>query len=235
MLSIIIPLHNETQRLPEAMTKLKAFRYDQWQDMEVLLIDNGSTDGTQDMINWYAQRYPWVDGAVIKERGKGAAVAVGMLAARGDILYMADVDFSTPLSELSRMMYQLIDHDVVIGSRELDRGRVTTSITRRVIGRMFHELISGLVPGYQDTQCGFKLFKRHAARRLFSQLRITGLAFDVELLYLARRAGYSIKELPVQWRQDKDSRVRLGVDSLQMLRDVLSIPNLHARDLKLPA
>jgi glycosyltransferase involved in cell wall biosynthesis len=234
MLSIIIPLHNETSRLPEAMRQLKVFRDEQYRNLDVLLMDNGSTDGTNTMIEQYMQRYAWVDGSTLKERGKGAAIALGMQCAAGDYLYMADVDFSTPLSEIPRFIVGLEKHDIVIGSREVDRRKVRASLKRRVMGRIFHQVVSRLVPGIQDTQCGYKMFERYAARDLFSRLRLAGLAFDVELLYLARRFDYSVQELPVEWRENSDSRVRLGSDSFQMLRDVLDIPKLHAKE-KLPA
>jgi glycosyltransferase involved in cell wall biosynthesis len=227
-LSIIIPIHNEAVRLPTAMTKLAAAKISMFPDMEVILVENGSTDDSLLWARWFEQTRPWVRVISTKQRGKGLAVRLGMQEARGLYCYMADVDLSTPLKELSRMFDELKNADIVIGSREIDRRMVKASITRRVIGRMFHQVVSGLVPGVQDTQCGFKLFRRSVAQDLFSRMKIDGMAFDVELLYLARMGSYRVKELPVEWVENGDSRVRLGFDSLEMLRDVLSIPTLHA-------
>jgi dolichyl-phosphate beta-glucosyltransferase len=231
ILSIVIPLHNEATRLPMAMTKLAAFKVASFPGMEVVLIENGSIDSTLDQCLWYANRFEWVHVGSVPTAGKGLAVKFGMSLARGLWLYMADVDFSTPLKELAHFVDALQDADIVIGSRELDRSLVSASLKRRIIGRVFHRLVGGLVPGVLDTQCGFKLFRASAAADLFPRLTLSGFAFDVELLWLARQRGYRVKELPVEWRQNSDSRVRLGLDSALMLRDVLSI---YLRMLKQP-
>jgi glycosyltransferase involved in cell wall biosynthesis len=228
-LSIIIPVHSEETRLPCAMTRLGIFKRCTLPETDVLFVENGSTDGTADMLSWYAERNDWIRVASLADRGKGGAVRFGVQHARGKYIYMADVDFSTPLREVPRFLRALEGGaDVVIGSREIDRRLVRTSWNRRLIGRVFHQVVKGIVPGIQDTQCGFKAFDARAARFLFHQLKLTGLAFDVELLYMAQMLGFTIRELPVEWRENSDSRVKLGSDSLQMLVDVLSIPKLHA-------
>jgi dolichyl-phosphate beta-glucosyltransferase len=148
-----------------------------------------------------------------------------MLAARGKYRYMADCDLSTPVREIANFMRAIDDwQDVVIGSREMQREAVKATFKRRVIGRAFHLLTGALVPGVRDTQCGFKMFTGAAAETIFSRAKINGMAFDVEALYLARRLGYRVKEMPVPWEHDPDSRVNLVTDSLQMLKDVLTIP-----------
>jgi dolichyl-phosphate beta-glucosyltransferase len=123
----------------------------------------------------------------------------------------------------------------VIGSREVDRKWVKTSLKRRLIGRGFHLLTNWLTPGIRDTQCGFKLFRRPVALDLFSACQINGFAFDLEVLYLARLRGYSVRELPVKWVADPDSRVDLARDPWRMLWDCLSVPLIHHQKIKLPA
>ena len=230
-LSVIIPLHNEERRLKTAMSKLLNYRISQPTDMEVILAENGSTDITRELCYWYAHKFPWVRVVTVPERGKGAAVRAGMLAATGAWRYMADVDFSTPLSEIMAVFWPARElADVIIGSREMPESTVHTSISRRVIGRAFHALITGMIPNVPDTQCGFKLFHQIAAMEIFGRLKLTGLAFDVEVLYLARRLGYEIAKVPVHWQADGETRVDLVHDSARMLRDVLTIPSLHRAD-----
>jgi dolichyl-phosphate beta-glucosyltransferase len=141
---------------------------------------------------------------------------------------MCDVDLSTPIEALAEFMAMAAMYDVVIGSREDVPALVHTTLTRRLIGRAFHALVRDLVPGVRDTQCGFKLFRDAAARAVFGQAQLTGMAFDVEALYLTRLHGYSIGVLPVAWEHNPDSRVDLVWDSLDMARDVLTIPWLHS-------
>jgi dolichyl-phosphate beta-glucosyltransferase len=225
MISIIIPCLNETQRLPGCIEQIKRFKLRYPEPIELIIADNGSTDGTSALARWYHLNNPWIHPIRTEQRGKGLAVKMGMDKAMGNYLYMADVDLSTPITELPKFMDAIRDADIVIGSRAGDK--VITSVKRWVIGRAFHLVTSSIVPGIYDTQCGFKLFRRDAGIKLASQMKLTGLAFDVELLYLARRANFRVSELPVEWRRNSDSRVRLGVDSLAMLRDVLKIPYLH--------
>lgn len=224
-LSILIPVHNERERLKAALEMLSGVIDPA--TMEVIVIDNGSADEYLLELLQAGKTLPWLRVACLPTRGKGLAVQHGVALARGQLIYMADVDFSTPWAEVARFIQASAEAEIVIGSRELDRHLVTASPLRRLIGRVFHFLVRGLVPGIQDTQCGFKLFRAEAAWDLFPRLRVGGLAFDVELLYLAKMRGYRVRELPVEWRTNSESRVRLGFDSFQMLKDVLRIPALH--------
>jgi dolichyl-phosphate beta-glucosyltransferase len=229
-LSIIIPLHNETRRLPEAM--LKIFNAVIPVPFEVIGVDNGSTDGTAEMCRFYADLYPDFYFLDIPSRGKGAAVRAGMLAARGEYLYMADVDFATPIDQVMRFAHtcENVNIDIVIGIRPERFG------ARSIMALTFKQVIRGIIPGIQDSQCGFKMFRRSVAQELFSMSQISGMAFDVEIFYLAQRAGYRIEQIPVPWQHDANSRVRLVGDSLNMLVDVLNIPKIHERKMKkLPA
>jgi dolichyl-phosphate beta-glucosyltransferase len=234
-LSVIIPVHNEARRLPACIEQTIQYLFRTSYNYEVIVVDNGSTDETWSVCEQYRKTYGHFFPLRLPERGKGAAVRAGMLASSGRYRLMMDCDLSTPLTEI-RNALDLIrqDYDIVIGSREMKGAKVKATILRRLIGRIFHSMIVDLVPDIKDTQCGFKLFKDFAARDLFERQKIDGMAFDVEILWMARLRGYPVMEMPVQWTHDPDSRVRLVGDSLTMLRDVINIPLMHAK-IKLPA
>lgn len=234
-LSVIIPVHNEARRLSPCLEKVIPYLCTHYQNAhEIIIVDNGSTDETYKIANCYVSTYNQVYVLRVPMRGKGLAVRRGMLFAQGRFRYMCDVDLATPIEELSEFMQWTNDYDVVIGSREVLPVMTQTTFLRRLMGRAFHLLVNDLVPGVLDTQCGFKLFRDYAARAVFDRLQLPGLAFDVEALYLTRMFGFTIGEIPVRWKQGGDSRVRLVWDSLDMARDVISIPWLHSR-IKIPA
>lgn len=235
-LTFIVPVYNEERRLPVAMTKLFNFRHELLVNYEVLFVNNASLDGTEKLLNYYARRYSWVRALHLPQKGKGLAIQAGVKAAQSPLIYMADVDFSTPLGDLPKFLNSIHDYQIVIGSRALEPENVHTTLKRRLVGRAFHWLAGRLVPGVSDTQCGFKMFQRAAADDLFSRLTLSGWAFDVELLYLAQQSGYTLREIPVRWINDPDSRVNLLTDSLAMLRDLAKIPIIHRPQRnKLPA
>ena len=226
-LSVIVPVHNEERRLDRCVDELTRELKDY--PAEIVFVNNGSHDRTGPMIEQYSRTVPRVRAIQLFDRGKGLAVRAGMLAASGYYRYMCDVDLSTPASEIHRFLEFGHRADIVIGSREIDHSQTTTSLPRRVIGRAFHALVEGVLPRIHDTQCGFKLFRNNAARFLFENSTVNGMAFDVEVLSLAMMAGFSIEEIAVPWVIDRDSRVRLGVDSLDMLLDVLELRMRRAR------
>jgi len=234
-LSVVIPCYNEERRLANCLERVVPYLCTNYQGAhEILIVDNGSTDDTFKIAQAYALTYSQISALSIPIRGKGLAVKKGMLYARGRWRYMCDVDLSTPIEEVQKFMEMGTFFDVVIGSREITRTSVKTTLARRLIGRAFHLLVSDLVPGVLDTQCGYKLFSAPAATAIFGRSQLTGMAFDVEALYLARLLGYNVGEVPVTWIHDADSRVRMVWDSLDMARSVLSIPWLHSQ-IKIPA
>ncbi len=227
--SVIIPVHNEEQRLSPCLEKVIRFMSSRFQSChEIIVVDNGSTDDTLHIATRYVNTFSNVHALSVPMRGKGIAVKRGMLYAQGRYRYMCDVDLSTPITALMDFLFLARQFDVVVGSRELNRDMVHTTLLRRILGRGFHFLVNDLVPGVLDTQCGFKLFRDIAAEAVFGRLRLPGLAFDVEALYLARLLGYTVGEMPVHWEHNPDSRVRMVWDSLEMARDVVSIPWLHS-------
>jgi dolichyl-phosphate beta-glucosyltransferase len=229
-LSIIIPLHNETNRLPNAVLEILSRQFPF--EFEIIAVDNGSTDGTLDMCRFYSDIYEEFYFLDIPSRGKGAAVRAGMLAARGQYCYMADVDLATPIEQVPWFTHtcEKTGADIVTGVRS---GRVGT---RSIMAWAFKQVVKGIIPNIDDSQCGFKLFKREVAQDLFSLSQINGMAFDVEIFYLAQLAGYKVEQIPVTWKNSYDSRVRLVGDSFNMLMDVINIPKIHERKMKkLPA
>jgi dolichyl-phosphate beta-glucosyltransferase len=233
-LSVIIPAHNEERRLPGCLDATIKYLFRTSYQYEIIVVENGSTDNTWAVCEKYRRTYGHFFPLRLAERGKGAAVRAGMLSAGGRYRLFMDCDLSTPLIEIARALELIRSNDIVIGSRELDRSQVRTTFLRRIIGRIFQEMITDLVPDIYDTQCGFKMFRDYAARDLFEEQKLTGLAFDVEILWLAKLLGYKIYEMPIQWTHDRDSRVRLVRDSLSMLWDVINIPVRHV-NVKLPA
>jgi dolichyl-phosphate beta-glucosyltransferase len=224
-LSIVIPAYNEERRLPTTLEKLERYLELQSYTWEILVVSNGSTDRTGDAVRSVAAADPRVRLLEIGERGKGRAVKKGALASTGEVVFLCDADLSMPAEHLSKFM-DLIDRvDVVVGSREaVGARRVGEPWQRHFMGRIFNTIVRLVaVQGIEDTQCGFKALRRDAADELFDRQVMVGFGFDVELLYLAQKYGFSVRELGIEWYFDRDTRVRPGVDTLHMLGELLMI------------
>ncbi len=225
-LSIVVPALNEEQRLPAAIRQLKCYLDAQQVASEVLIVENASTDRTPLIVDEAAAEDDRFRAMHLGIRGKGSAVRSGVLASRGRVVVFCDADFSMPVEDVSRLCAAIeAGADVAIASREMPGAlRIGEPWRRHVMGRVFNSLVGVLaVPRISDTQCGFKAFTREAALDLFSHQVIDGWAFDVEVLFLARRRGYRISEVPVTWRYDPSSRVRPLHDTIAMLRELLVI------------
>jgi dolichyl-phosphate beta-glucosyltransferase len=225
-LSVVIPVHNEEHRLSRGVERIFSFLQAQPYSSEVLVVENGSRDGTLAVATALAGRFPGL--RVLREAasGKGLAVRRGMLDAQGEYRFICDVDFSMPAEEINRFLPpSLPECDVAIASREAAGAvRYSEPRYRHLVGRAFNLLVRGLlIPGLQDTQCGFKCFRAAAAGELFRRQTMTGFSFDAEVLFLARRRGYVIREVPIPWHFDSDSRVRLWQDSVRMGLDLVTI------------
>jgi dolichyl-phosphate beta-glucosyltransferase len=208
--SVVIPAYNESARLPPTIARVREYFAQSALSYEVVVVDDGSTDDTAARAR--ACGVPQLTVLVNEpNRGKGYSVRRGMLAARGAHRLMTDADLSTPIDELDRLLaVQRAGTEVVIGSRAVSGSNIEVRQPwyRENMGRLFNLLVRLLaVPGLRDTQCGFKLFTARAAEEVFSRARLDGFSFDVEALFLARRAGFSVAEIPVTWRNDAATRV----------------------------
>jgi glycosyltransferase involved in cell wall biosynthesis len=244
-LSIVVPVYNEARRLPILFAALdedaqrEASRAG-LELIEVLAVDDGSTDSTHEFLEARTSadaRFRTV--RLDRNRGKGAAVCTGALEATGRYLLVTDVDLSTPLTELDKLMAAIRDgNDVAIGSRGLPASNVVVHQPphRELMGKSFNALLR-LLTGmpYRDTQCGFKLFRLDRTRVLFEIQQIEGFAFDAELCLNASRLGLSVAEVPVLWRDNRDTRVRILRSSLRMALDLLRIARVARRPLPVPA
>jgi glycosyltransferase involved in cell wall biosynthesis len=236
-LSIVIPAYNEQQRLPGTLQTILAFAVTQQLDVEVIVVDDGSTDATIATIEPLQPNYRQLHIIRNDHRGKGYAVRTGALAAQGTYVLLCDADLAVPLEEWRKLEHYLVNgYDVVIGSREgVGARRLGEPAYRHTMGRVFNLLVRLIaVGGIQDTQCGFKAFQHTVARDLFSSVQLYGAnakqirgaavtAFDVEVLFLARKRGYRVKEVPVVWRYGTETKVDPLRDSWRNLLDVLRI------------
>jgi glycosyltransferase involved in cell wall biosynthesis len=230
-LSIIVPAYNEENRLPSALEQIFAFLQEQSYPAEVLVVENGSTDQTLQIASGFAQRHPNMHLLREEQRGKGYAVRRGMLEARGAYRFMCDADLSMPIAELPNFLPPVLNgYDIAIASREVKGAvRYHEPYLRHLTGRIFNALIQLLVlPGLQDTQCGFKCFRAPVAEEIFRYQTLTGWSFDVEILYIARRLGYRIREVPIHWYFNADTKISVLKDSLKMFLDLITI-RLHNR------
>lgn len=235
-LSVVIPSYNEMANLqrsvlPEIVTYLEQQDYS-W---EVILSDDGSQDGTLEKLQEFAAKHQAVKVLANPHKGKGPTVKTGMLAAQGSWRLFTDFDQSTPLKEVEKLLKHTEQAQVIIGSREIPGAlRDKEPFHRHLMGRVFNYLVRSLaVPKIYDTQCGFKLFSAEATEKLFRSLYIYGGeqeridaftgAFDVELLYLARKFGFKIMEVPILWQHYHSDRVSPIKDSLRMLKDIIKI------------
>jgi len=252
-LTVVLPAFNEEDRLGSALDELFGYLRRRGgparegsisaaalpSDIRVLVVDDGSSDGTAALVRARPEMVSPTAGIRldllnVEHGGKGAAVRAGMLAADSDLVVFADADMATPPDQLPLLVAALADHDVALGSRIQPDGRDmrrTQPGYRRLLGRAFHLGASIWVIGpVKDTQCGFKGFTRAAAQDLFSRQKVTSIVFDVELIHLARRRGYRIAVVPIQWSDKRGSRMRARPGlALQVAWDLFRIPLLHRR------
>jgi dolichyl-phosphate beta-glucosyltransferase len=214
MISVVVPAYNEGRRLGASLDRIFAVLEQRHPEHEVIVVDDGSSDDTVAVARRHAgDRSALRIESYRPNRGKGYAVRHGLARARGEVVLFTDADLSTPIEELDKLLRAFTEGaDVVIGTRAHPDSdvRIRQPFYRDRAGKLFNRFVRTLLlPDLRDTQCGFKLFRRAAIGPLLAQLRVDRFAFDVELLYLARRAGLRIREVPVVWVNSPDSRVRL--------------------------
>lgn len=254
-LTIVLPAYNEAHRIGPALDELFGWLrrggtarsqgrssgdLGAW---DVLIVDDGSEDGTAALVEARPEAHPSTDGSAPRLRvlrrphaGKGAAVTAGILAAAGELVVFADADMATPPDQIPLLTEALLTHDVALGSRIQPDGsdrRASQPTYRRLLGKAYRAIAGVWVTGdVPDTQCGFKGFRREAGRDIFGRLRTAGIAFDAEVIYLMRRLGYGYAIVPVMWHDIRGSRMRVRPRlALGVLWDLLRIPLLH-RDVR---
>ena len=252
-LTLVLPAYNEAERIGPALDELFGYlgRRDRHardgspgaaflpERIDVLVVDDGSTDGTVNLVEARPEAAGAIAGVAlhvlrVPHGGKGAAVRAGMLAATGEFVVFADSDMATPPDQIPLLVAALSDHDVALGSRiQVDGSdmRATQPGYRRLLGKGFHLLASIWVTGpVQDTQCGFKGFRRGVAQDLFGRQRVTSIVFDVELIFLARRRDYRVAIVPIRWFDKRGSRMRAGLGlAMRVAWDLFRIPLIHRR------
>jgi dolichyl-phosphate beta-glucosyltransferase len=224
-LSIVIPCYNEEQRLPRTIEQIERYMDGRHVPYELILVDDGSADGTRMIMDAAAGRHPAVRvEALPQNRGKGRALATGVAAAKGAEILVTDADLSTPIEELEKLQVAIDGGaGVAIGSRALKGSRIELSqpLYRVIMGKAFNLIVQALLlPGIWDTQCGFKLFRADIAHGAFAALSTDGFGYDPEVLYLARKKGVKVAEVPVVWRNSAPTKVSPIRSSLDMLRHV---------------
>lgn len=236
--SIVIPAYNEADKITSTLTQVTSYMASFAPSYEILVVDDGSNDKTPEKVEEYALSNENVTLIRNQHKGKGVAVWTGVMRSDSQYIYLCDADLSTPISELKKLSVWAKDHDfeIVIASREGPNAqRLNEPLYRHLMGRIFNTAVQILaVPGIKDTQCGFKLFKSSSAKQIFAKLKVYNPqaevlskaymgTFDVEVLFLARKMGFKIKEVPVIWKYVKTNRLSPVTDSIKMLKDVAQV------------
>jgi dolichyl-phosphate beta-glucosyltransferase len=224
-ISIVVPAYNEARRIEGTLRRIQHFLDDKKAEYEIIVVDDGSKDNTQEIVRRFGnKRIRLLSNG--RNQGKGYSVRKGMLAATKDYVLFTDADLSTPIEELNLFERFWNKYDILIGSRRVAGASIPVPqpFYRRWPGAVFPLLVSFLIMrGIRDTQCGFKMFRREVARDLFSRQRLPGFSFDAEILYLAQKRGYRIKEVPVIWVNALDSKLNAVTDSAKMFLELLLI------------
>ncbi len=227
-LTVVIPAFNEEKRISTTLHQIDSYLASQAYSYEIIVVDDGSQDKTAPFVARLCNNMASI--RLIKNgrnRGKGFSVKRGVMSARGEHILFSDADLSTPIEEVEKFISWFQDgYEVVIGSRGLPDSNILIHqpFHRESMGLVFNLLVQMLlIKGRKDTQCGFKGFQRQAAENIFRHSTINGFGFDVEVLYLADKLGYKIREVPITWRNSKNSSVRLISSSMGMLIDLLKI------------
>ncbi len=223
-ISIIIPAYNEEKRIKKTLEAILSYLQKKKYDYEIIVVNDGSTDKTKDVVLEFKNRkIKIIDN--IENKGKGFSVKQGFLTATKEWVLFSDADLSTPIEELDTF-FRYKDYDVIIGSRNLPDSLIVVKqpFLRSTLGKMFPFFVRLLLlPEIKDSQCGFKLFKKEAAKKIVSMQTITGFCFDAEQLYIAKKMGYVIKEVPISWQNDERSKIKIVTDSINMFVDLVRI------------
>lgn len=225
-ISIVIPCYNEEKRIGRTLQKIYSYAVKNFSKYEILVVDDGSRDNTATAIKNFQKRHP--NTILLSSRkncGKGSAIRIGALSAKYQFLLYSDADLSTPIEELNKFK-KYLNYDIVFGSRSIKGAviKIKQPVYRTFLGRAFPILVKLLVlRGFYDTQCGFKLFNIKKVKKIFRKQLLNRFAFDVELLYLAKKFHFTVKEVPVVWTNANKSKVRLFKDTFNMLFDLLKI------------
>jgi dolichyl-phosphate beta-glucosyltransferase len=238
-LSVVIPAFNEQERIADSLYRVKEYLRTRPYRSEIIVVDDGSADLTTEVvktIDIYEQEIHEQEPGELMENlknvGKGFSIARGLLKARGEIVLFSDADLSTPIEEIEKLLPHFAQgNELVIGSRKaIDAIVAPKPLLRRLMSKVLNLLVQVLaVPGIQDTQCGFKAYRRETAHRLAALQRVYGFAFDMEHLFIARRLGFHIKEVGVRWTHVEGSTVHPVRDSYRMFRDMLKIRFYHRK------
>lgn len=233
-ISVVIPVYNEAERIARVVADVRAYLQGHFDAFEIIVVDDGSADQSATIVASLAETDPVIRRTSFPEnRGKGACIKAGIMAAKYDLVYMCDADLAAPIEELGIYVpWAVQGYDIVIGSRAAAGAEIVIPQPwyRKLMGTVFNRAVQLIVlKGISDTQCGFKLFRRDAARRIAERSRIDRFSFDVEMLFLARQMGFRVKEVGVRWINDPDSRVRIVADSMVMLKDLVRIRWNHFR------
>jgi dolichyl-phosphate beta-glucosyltransferase len=228
-LSIVIPAYNEEFRLPKTLDSVFSYLQARPCRSEVIVVDDGSSDRTMEIANAARKKYPGLRLVSNTEnRGKGFSVRHGMIEARGAIALFTDADLSTPIEEADKLLAALKEqsYDIAIGSRAVDRSLIAVhqSVIREQAGIFFNRLVRWIMGiDLSDTQCGFKAFRLDRARKIFEQQRVERFGFDPEILFLAKRNGLRVAEVPVRWSHDPATKVNVAADGILMFLELLWI------------
>jgi len=230
-LSIVLPAYDEEERLAESLPHILEYASGKGWSYEILVVDDGSSDGTSAVA---AKNLDGIPHRILRNepnRGKGFSVRRGVLAARGHYVLFTDVDLSTPIEETEKLIRAIEEGaDVAIGSRALATSRIEKHQPwrREILGKLFNRFLQMLVlRGLHDTQCGFKCFRLDAVEPIFSRQTLDRWAFDVEVLFIARKLGYRIAEVPVRWINSEVTKVNALSDGLKMILDALRVRRIH--------
>ena len=225
MISIVIPAYNEEKRIGRSIKQIVKYLDKKKYSYEVIVVDDGSIDKTIDVVKKAGNKYV----KIIKNKknmGKGFSVKTGILNAKYPLVLFSDSDLATPIEELDKFMEYIKSYDIVIASRNLKESniKVKQPVYRQLMGKTFPLLVNLIaLGGFRDTQCGFKLFKTDAAKKIVSLQTFNRFSFDVEILFIAKKLGYKIKEAPVVWIDKEGSKVNPIKDSIKMLIDLFKI------------
>lgn len=223
-LSVIVPAYNEERRIGPTLEKLVGFLSVQAYEWELIIVENGSDDDTAEVVSSWVAEVKQVRLESLPTAGKGLAVRHGMLVATGEYRFMCDADLSMPVEQMAGFLARMAEgYDVVIGSRQIEGARrFGEPAGRHIMGRVFNWVVRLVaVCGFQDTQCGFKMFRGEVVNELFGRQCTIGWGFDVEILYIAQKHGLRVLEMPIDWYHEPSSKINPVGDSIQMVKDAV--------------